>query len=143
MAAVQNDIEPKHLAEATSLLVWAQYVGPTIFIVLYNTVFTTSLRKEIPRLAPNADADAIISAGATRFRNFVSQEDLRAVLVAYSNAIDYTFYLVAGVGALAFLAAFGMGWRDIRKPKPGAEAPDAAGGDSSDAAKEAGPAAAA
>lgn len=139
MAAVQNDIEPKHLAEATSLLVWAQYVGPTIFIVLYNTVFTTSLRKEIPRLAPNADANAIISAGATRFRNFVSQEDLGAVLVAYSNAIDYTFYLVSGVDALTFIAAFGMGWRDFRKPKPGADAPDVAEGNTPNASKDAGP----
>lgn len=89
--------------------------------MLYNTVFTTSLRKETPRLAPNPDADALTSAGATRFRNPISRQDLQAVLVASSNAIDYTFHLVAGVDALSFfIAAFGMGWGDIRKPKPNA-----------------------
>ncbi|KAK3367530.1 major facilitator superfamily domain-containing protein [Podospora didyma] len=120
MIAVQNDIKPEHLAEATSLLVWAQYMGPTIFIVLYNTVFTTSLRSEIPKLAPNADTEAVIAAGATQFRNFVSAEDLPAVLVAYSNAIDNVFFLIAGVGAAAFFVAFFMGWKDIR-PKPAPE----------------------
>ncbi|KAK2777594.1 MFS multidrug transporter [Colletotrichum kahawae] len=115
LIAIQNDTKPEHLAEATSLLVWAQYVGPTIFIVAYNTLFTSSLRSEIPKHAPNADVEAIVAAGATEFRKLVSAEDLPSVLVAYSNAINHVFFLVAAVGVLAFLAAFGMGWRDIRK----------------------------
>ncbi|EQB43712.1 hypothetical protein CGLO_17602 [Colletotrichum gloeosporioides Cg-14] len=115
LIAIQNDTKPEHLAEATSLLVWAQYVGPTIFIVAYNTLFTSSLRSEIPKHAPNADVEAIVAAGATEFRKLVSAEDLPAVLVAYANAIDHVFFLVAAVGVLAFLAAFGMGWRDIRQ----------------------------
>ncbi|KAI8238259.1 Efflux pump mlcE [Colletotrichum sp. SAR 10_86] len=119
LIAIQNDTKPEHLAEATSLLVWAQYVGPTIFIVAYNTLFTSSLRSEIPKHAPNADVEAIVAAGATEFRKLVSAEDLPAILVAYANAIDHVFFLVASVGVLAFLAAFGMGWRDIRQ-KPAA-----------------------
>ncbi|KAF4818387.1 Efflux pump mlcE [Colletotrichum siamense] len=115
LIAIQNDTKPEHLAEATSLLVWAQYVGPTIFIVAYNTLFTSSLRSEIPKHAPNADVEAIVAAGATEFRKLVSAEDLPAVLVAYANAIDHVFFLVAAVGVFAFLAAFGMGWRDIRE----------------------------
>ncbi|KAJ0332546.1 hypothetical protein COL922a_011314 [Colletotrichum nupharicola] len=89
---------PEHLAEATSLLVWAQYVGPTIFIVAYNTLFTSSLRSEIPKHAPNADVEAIVAA----------------------------------VGVLAFLAAFGMGWSDIRQ-KPAAPGTSNDGGSSSPA----------
>lgn len=125
MIAVQNDIKPEHLAEAISLIVWAQYVGPTIFIVLYNTLFTASLRSKMPKYAPNANVEAIIAAGATKFRGVVSASELPSVVLAYSKSIDDVFYLVAGVGGLAFLAAFGMGWRDIRKPpapeKPAAE----------------------
>ncbi|KAI8277304.1 Efflux pump mlcE, partial [Colletotrichum sp. SAR11_57] len=82
LIAIQNDTKPEHLAEATSLLVWAQYVGPTIFIVAYNTLFTFSLRSEIPKHAPNADVEAIVAAGATKFRKLVSAEDLPAILVA-------------------------------------------------------------
>lgn len=115
LIAIQNDTKLEHLAEATSLLVWAQYAGPTIFIVAYNTLFTSNLRSEIPKHAPNADVEAIVAAGATEFRKLVSAEDLTAVLVAYANAIDHVFFLVASVGAVAFLAAFGMGWRDIRQ----------------------------
>ncbi|KAH0439641.1 hypothetical protein CcaCcLH18_02751 [Colletotrichum camelliae] len=130
LIAIQNDTKPEHLAEATSLLVWAQYVGPTIFIVAYNTLFTSSLRSEIPKHAPNADVEAIVAAGATEFRKLVSAEDLPSVLVAYSNAINHVFFLVAAVGVLAFLAAFGMGWRDIRKKPatPGVSTDDESSG---------------
>lgn len=95
LIAIQNDTKLEHLAEATSLLVWAQYVGPTIFIVAYNTLFTSNLRSEIPKHAPNADVEAIVAAGATEFRKLVSAEDLPAVLVAYANAIDHVLFLVA------------------------------------------------
>jgi hypothetical protein len=63
------------------------------------------------------NADAVIGAGATAFRNFVSPADLPGVLMAYAKAVTSTFYLASASAALAFLTAWGMGWVDIRKKK--------------------------
>lgn len=98
-----------------AFLLWAQYIGPTIFLTLYNTIFSTSLRSLVPQIAPNVDASAVVAAGATSFRDLVSPQDLPSVLVAYSDSIDNVFYLVAAAGVGGFFAAWGMGWYDIRQ----------------------------
>ncbi|KAI1160772.1 major facilitator superfamily domain-containing protein [Nemania serpens] len=115
IVAVQSSTETKDLSTSTAILVFAQYIGPTIFLTLYNTIFSTSLTPQLHTHAPNANVQAIINAGATRFRKIVDPSDLPGVLIAYSNSIDRVYYLVAAIGAVAFFAAFGMGWKDIRK----------------------------
>lgn len=115
--AVQHAVSPDELSSAMAFVVWCQYIGPTIFLTLYNTILVTSLRSELDRQAPNASIDGIIAAGATQFRNITSAQDLPVVLVAYSNSLDRVFYLVAAVSAGAWCAAWGMGWNDIRKKK--------------------------
>ena len=100
--------------------VWCQYIGPTIFLTLYNTIFDTSLRSQLPKHAPGVNAQAVIAAGATRFRSIVKPGELLGVLVAFSNSLDNTFYLQAAAGVVAWVAAWGMGWKDIRKNKKSA-----------------------
>ena len=100
-----------------AFIVWCQYIGPAILLTLYNTIFDASLRSQLHEQAPNADAEAIILAGATGFRNVVDAVDLPGVLVAYSNSLDRVFYLVAAAGVVAWFSAWGMGWKDIRKTK--------------------------
>jgi hypothetical protein len=100
-----------------AFIVWCQYIGPTIFLTLYNTIFDTSLRSQLREQAPNVNADTILLTGATGFRSFVSVADMPGVLVAYSNSLDRVFYLVAAAGVVAWLSAWGMGWKDIRNAK--------------------------
>jgi hypothetical protein len=97
--------------------VWCQYLGPTIFLTLYNTVFDTSLRSQLQVYAPEANADFIIAAGATGFRSIVSPRELPGVLRAFSTSLDHTFYLQAAAGVVAWCAAWGMGWKEIRENK--------------------------
>nr|UOS85807.1 MFS transporter [Hypoxylon rubiginosum] len=115
IVAVQNSVSQQELSQAMAFLLWAQYIGPTVFLTLYNTIFSTSLRTLLPQQAPNVDTQAVLAAGATRFREVVDPRDLSNVLIAYSNSLDRVFYLVTGAGVGGFLAAWGMGWRDIRR----------------------------
>ena len=103
------------MSSATAFIVWCQYIGPTIFLTVFNTIFDTGLRAQLIEQAPNADAEAIILAGATGFRGLARPEDIPGILVAYSNSLDRVFYLVAAAGVAAWLSAWGMGWKDIRK----------------------------
>ena len=95
-------------------LVWCQYTGPAIFLTLYNTIFDTSLGSQLRQHAPGVNENMVLLAGATKFRKIVSPADLPGVLQAYSNSIDRVFYLAAGVAFVAWCAAWGMGWKDIR-----------------------------
>ncbi|ROW03612.1 hypothetical protein VPNG_07165 [Cytospora leucostoma] len=103
IVAAQNSISQDELSPTMAFLVWCQYIGPAIFLALYNTVFDTSLKSQLREQASNADAAAIIDAGATGFRSIVEPQDLRGVLRAYTNSLDNVFYLVAGAGAVSWL----------------------------------------
>lgn len=115
LVSVQHAVSPAELSSAMAFIVWCQYIGPTIFLVLYNVVFDSSLRSQLIQQAPTTDVNAVIAAGATKFRGIVSPQDLQGVLVAYSNSLDRVFYLVAAVAAVSWFAAWGMGWKDIRQ----------------------------
>lgn len=98
-----------------SFIVFTQSLGPAIVLSLCQLIFIESLKEQIPQYAPNADAGAIILAGATRFREVVQSSDIPLVLVAYANSIDHVFYLVAAMAALCGIPLWGMGWQDLRK----------------------------
>jgi hypothetical protein len=98
------------------MLVFCQYFGVAILLPITNTVFDNSLLEEIH--LPNAKA--IIAAGALGFRNIVSADQLSVVLDGYAISFDRAYYIAVGTSVVAFLAAFGMGWVDVRrKKKPG------------------------
>ncbi|KAF7553869.1 hypothetical protein G7Z17_g3328 [Cylindrodendrum hubeiense] len=117
IVAIQHAVSPEELSTALAFIVWCQYIGPTIFLTLYNTIFYASLRSQLREQAPNADIEAILTAGATEFRKVASARDLPGVLIAYSNSLDRVFYLVAAAGVVVFCTSWGMGWKDIRKSK--------------------------
>ncbi|KAF2757491.1 MFS general substrate transporter [Pseudovirgaria hyperparasitica] len=114
---VQAVIGERDLSTGMAIIIFAQSIGPAIFLVIFNVLFLASLNGQLREYAPGADAAAIVRAGATGFRRFVATEDLAGVLVAYSNSVDRVFYLVAGVAAACSLVLWGMGWRDLRKPE--------------------------
>jgi hypothetical protein len=105
-----------------AFLTFAQLIGISVWIVLANTIFMELLKSGLKKHAPQADAQAIISAGATAFRSFVDPADLPAVLVAYAKAVTAPLFLASAATALAFFTAWGMGWVDIRQKKTPAPA---------------------
>lgn len=121
--AIQTCLPEEDVAIATAVLVFAQYMGSAIYLSVCNTLFSTSLTEKLAEKAPTMNADLIIAAGATAFRTTVPEALLPAVLKAYVESIDLTFYVAVGLGVVAFAAAWGMGWIDTKKlsKEPGGE----------------------
>ncbi|RMZ90170.1 hypothetical protein DV736_g2586, partial [Chaetothyriales sp. CBS 134916] len=113
--AIQAVTTGEELACGMAFMVFAQSLGPAIALALYSVIFHTSLKMQLAERAPNVDAQAIISAGATGYRSVVQPSDLSTVLKAYADSIDYVFFLVAALAACCGIFAWGMGWHDIRK----------------------------
>jgi hypothetical protein len=77
-------------------------------------VFSHQLSESLTKYAPEVNAEQVIAAGATAFRQVVSAADLPGVITAYAKADNATFYLCAGTSGGIFLGAWGMGWRKIK-----------------------------
>jgi len=123
LVAVQNTLPPAQIPVGMALVMFSSTFGGALFLSFSDTIFTNSLRSLIPHYAPNLDADRVLAAGATGFRDILSGQDLQNVLLAYAQSIDRVFYLVASLAAMCFVTAWGLGWKDIRqKPAPESKA---------------------
>lgn len=115
--AVQAAVTGPELATAMSVSVFAQTLGPGIALAVCNVIFDSSLKSQISQQVPGANVRAIIKAGATGFRNVVSQDQLGGILLSYTKSIDRVFYLVAALSAACAMPLFGIGFIDLRPKK--------------------------
>ncbi|KKK15676.1 hypothetical protein P175DRAFT_0498759 [Aspergillus ochraceoroseus IBT 24754] len=117
MIAVQNAISPDEVSTAMAILTFSQTFGGSVFLAVAEVIFSNSLKDTIPKYAPNVDPNTVIAAGATGFRDVISQQDLPGVLSAYAKSIDRVFYLAAALAVVQFVASWGLGWKDISQKK--------------------------
>ncbi|TVY84473.1 Efflux pump mlcE, partial [Lachnellula suecica] len=88
---VQAVLTGDEIAVGSSLLAFTQYMGGAVFLSAATTLFNSGLVTSLKNYAPQVNATAIISAGATGVADAVSESDLQDVLLAYSKAITQTF----------------------------------------------------
>ncbi|KAL4865528.1 major facilitator superfamily domain-containing protein [Aspergillus spectabilis] len=112
---VQNTVPPQQLPIAMALTIFSQSFGAAVFLSLAETIFSNRSQNLITGYAPSVNAQSIIDAGATGFRQIVSGTDLAGVLIAYAESIDRFFYLAAGMGAGCFIFAMAMGWKNLKR----------------------------
>ncbi|KAK3301903.1 major facilitator superfamily domain-containing protein [Chaetomium strumarium] len=120
MLAVQTVLSTEETSIGFALLMFAQFIGSSVWMVVASTVFNQSLASELAANIPETDPGRIIAVGATGFRQLpdLSPEDITAILWSYANATDRTFYVPAAIAALAFCVAPFMGWVDLRRKYP-------------------------
>lgn len=97
-----------------AILIFCQNLGAGVFLMVSQTIFSNSLRKQIMQKAPGVNADLILGIGARLVRQSVRDEQLASVLQAYSDSVDRVMYLGIGISVAAFSFAWGLGWKDIR-----------------------------
>lgn len=112
--AVQNALPKSQNSIAMSLIVFAQTFGGAVILAVSDTDFTSSLMNGLANVVPVAEAQAIVNAGASSFREVVDKDKLSQVLIAYNEAVRHTLYIGAASGVVVFVFAWGMGWKDIK-----------------------------
>ncbi|KGO36215.1 Major facilitator superfamily domain, general substrate transporter [Penicillium expansum] len=117
MIAIQNAVTGDDVSTAMAMMTCAQTFGGAIFLVVGEVIFAQTLKKKIPEYAPSVNAEAVIAAGATGFRQVVSAQNLPGVLVAYAKSIDQVFYLNVALSCAQFVFVWGVGWRSVKKGK--------------------------
>ncbi|RAH82442.1 efflux pump protein [Aspergillus japonicus CBS 114.51] len=126
--AIQNHL-PVHLIPiGIAFMIFCQNFAGAVFVVVAEVIFRQQLVKEIRLHAPQVSVDAALAAGASAssVRALVSEgsgssAELVGVLLAFANSLDKVFYLLMACCLTGCVAAFGMGWVDVRKKKTVAE----------------------
>ena len=73
---------------------------------------------------PNLTAIDIIQAGSTGLKALVTEAQLPIVLASYAKGLDMVFKITAGLSMVAFIAVFGVEWKNIKIDKKTKNAQD-------------------
>lgn len=80
-----------------------------------STVFNTGLANLLPIYAPDVSVSEVTSAGVSGMRSVIPHSSLNGVVIAYNDAIQHVFYMVAGTAGAAFVFSWGLGWKSVQK----------------------------
>jgi hypothetical protein len=114
---VSNQLPDDLVSIGLGILIFCQNLGGGVFLTAAQSIFSNGLRDNIIHNTPDVDPDLVLVAGATGFRQVISQEDLPGILSAYSTSIDRIMYLGVAISAVSVITSFGMGWKNIMKSK--------------------------
>ncbi|KAK6359414.1 hypothetical protein TWF696_000574 [Orbilia brochopaga] len=115
--AVQVVLNSKDMPVGNALAIFFNSLGGAISISITQNIFTNTLLKELPKYAPNVDAQFIVDIGATAVRIAVQAADLAGVIFAYNEAIVTAFILAIAVGGFAFICSLGMEMKSVKGKK--------------------------
>lgn len=107
----------------TSIVMFLQMLGGSLFVSVAQNTFTKELIKNLAALdIPDFSPSDVVNGGATSVRSIVSESDLPQVLVAYNDALVKVFQIALILGCLSIIGALGIEWKNM-KPKK-AESPN-------------------
>lgn len=108
-----------------SIVLFAQNLGSSVFLVAANAIFNNGLRKELESRASslNVDPGTIIDVGARSLRDIgLNPEGLSAAVHSYANAADQVMWLGVATAIITIFCSFGLGTGNIHKMKSQKEA---------------------
>ncbi|KUJ12632.1 MFS multidrug transporter [Mollisia scopiformis] len=117
LVAISGALSAAENSIGMALLIFAQQFGGSVWLAVASTIFTNGLNKSLAKYAPEVDPKVVVNAGATGYRSVVPASAVPGVIQAYSQAVNYAFYLAAACGVAYFVFSWGMGWKSVKKPK--------------------------
>lgn len=115
--AIGTVIPDDDIPLASSVIIFSQMIGSTVFVTAAQNIFTGILTKKLREMS--VDLSAISSVGVTDVRAETPADDLAMVLKSYSEAVTKVFFIAVALGSLAAITAFGVGWNSVKtKEKP-------------------------
>ncbi|KAI9925938.1 hypothetical protein MW887_005744 [Aspergillus wentii] len=109
---------PKLVPIGVSLLLFAQYLGATVFQVIGGTIFNLYLKRRLTDIGLSTEqVSLLLTSGTSQVRQTAAKyfpDLLEPVLEALNYAVTRTFLWQGGV---AFLLAFGVEWNRIEIAK--------------------------
>lgn len=120
LIAAQTVLTIEDVPTGTSILIFAQTFGGALFISVAQNIFTNRLATNLVREVPTVNPAIVIATGATELSKVISATNptlLPAILSAYNDALDQTFYVSVAMAALAIFGAAGIEWKSVKGKK--------------------------
>lgn len=121
MLANQAAVSAADVSAATSITLFFENVGTTLFVAASEAAFTNGLLTGVRKFATDVDPKSVVDAGATQLRHRFSSTQIPGILAAYLNGLktSYKVILACAVAAVAvsLFNSAPSGFRKLRKRK--------------------------
>ncbi|KAJ7615231.1 major facilitator superfamily domain-containing protein [Mycena polygramma] len=112
--AAQTVLSQEDIPTGTSIMIFAQVLGGSVFASVGQNVFTNKLKDQLASLVPSLDPTIVLKVGATSIRDAIDAADLPAVLAVYNNALVSGFYVAVAMACLSLGGALAMEWKSVK-----------------------------
>ena len=120
LIAAQTVLKIEDVPTGTSMLMFAQTFGGALFISVAQNIFTNRLASNLLEKVPTLNPAIVISTGATELSKVITATNptlLPAILSAYNDALDQTFYVSVAMASLSIFGAAGVEWKSVKGKK--------------------------
>lgn len=101
--ANQAMVSADDLAAVTTLTLFMENCGETLFVASCEGAFTNGLLSSLGRSLPNVNSKIVLDAGATQIRHLFSGSELEHVLMGYLDGCKTSHLVTVACGAIAGL----------------------------------------
>ncbi|KAK1674095.1 major facilitator superfamily transporter [Colletotrichum godetiae] len=121
LIAVQTVFQGRDVALATSLLIFLQSLGGTVFLAVAQNIFHSRLIFELNRNVPNVDPAVVIDSGGSGLVESMRRiypDSVDGIVGAYNKALQNVFLIATVLGCLTFFGCVFIEWKSVKKDKP-------------------------
>lgn len=110
---VQTILDKSDIATGSAVVLFARFLGSSIFLPVAQNVFLKRLLANLTNL-PGISPKAVINGGATELRNLAGGKDLTILLSDYNTAIVDVFYMNLATSILTIFGSLLVEWRSLK-----------------------------
>ncbi|KAJ7200971.1 hypothetical protein C8J57DRAFT_422073 [Mycena rebaudengoi] len=114
MIAAQTVLQLADVPVGTSILMFTQTLGGSLFLSVGQNVFTNKLVSGLVSKVSGLSPAVVLGAGATSIRGAVDARFLPDVLGVYNQALISAFYVSIAMAALSTIGSVAMEWKSIK-----------------------------
>lgn len=101
----------------TSLLIFIQTLGGSLFVSIGSNIFTNKLVSGLASAAPGLDPRIVLATGATNIQSLIPTQYLAGVTQAYNSALTTAYTASVAMAALSIIGAVAIEWKSMKGKK--------------------------
>ncbi|KAI3536345.1 AflT/aflT/transmembrane protein [Colletotrichum filicis] len=120
LIAVQTVFQGRDVALATSLLIFLQSLGGTVFLAVAQNIFHSRLISELSQNVPNVNPAVVIDAGGSGLvesMRSIYPDSVDGIIGAYNKALQNVFLIATVLGCLTVFGCVFIEWKSVKKDK--------------------------
>ncbi|OAL49071.1 MFS general substrate transporter [Pyrenochaeta sp. DS3sAY3a] len=113
--AAQTVLSRSDIPLGITIINFGNFVGGTIFVSICQALLSSTLRAQLSAKIPGLDVSKLSSVGATDLARLVEPGQLGLLREAYNEGVRKVWYVALGVSVFAFVAAWGVEWKSVKR----------------------------